>query len=231
MTTARRRCLGATTGWALALGLSLVAGAQVPMREESHHHFVFENDTLRILEPRIDPDDTTLDHIHSHDSAIVCITGSTLRTRVLGAEWGDAGLPCRSGQASVTKYVEHHLTHRAQNVGSSSYRVVLVENLHDSGWSNDEPLSAAFTTTLQDTRAFLIYQVHLRFGSEATTHVHRRSTVAVLVSGELLLERRTTKEVVRLDQPGRWVLIAAGESYRLTAGPVGEALADEVEIR
>jgi len=231
MTAARRRCLGATTGLALALGLSLVVGAQVPMHQESHHHFVFENDTLRILEPKIDPDDTTLDHIHSHDSAIVCISGSTLRTRVLGAEWGDAGLPCRSGQASVTEYVQHHLIHRAQNVGASSYRVVLVENLHDSGWSRDEPLSAPFTTTLQDTRAFRIYQVHLRFGSEATTHVHRRPTVAILVSGELLLERGTAKEIVRLDQPGCWVLIAAGESYRLTAGPVGEALADEVEIR
>lgn len=231
MTTARRRFLAATTGWALALGLSLVVGAQVPMHQESHHHFVFENDTLRILEPRIDPGDTTLDHIHSHDSAIVCISGSTLNTRVLGAEWGGAGLPCRSGQAFVTEYVEHHLTHRAQNVGTSSYRVVLVENLHDSGWSKDEPLFAPFTTTLQDARAFRIYQVHLRSGSEATTHVHRRPTVAVLVSGELLLERRSPKELVRLNQPGRWVLLAAGESYRLTVGPVGEALADEVEIR
>ena len=227
----RHGVLIVTCGVVLAVRLAVTVAAQVPMYQEPHHHLVFQDDALRIVEPRIDPGDTTLDHIHSHDGATVCISGSTMRSRVLGAEWGEIGSPCSTGRVTVTEYVGHQVTHRAQNMGDSPFRLISIENLKDGDWSRTEPLAAPFTKLLQDTRAFRIYEVNLRAGNEGTLHVHRRPAVTVLVSGELAVTHDGHNELIRFDQPGRWSLIAAGESLRLTAGGSGEALAVEVEVR
>jgi hypothetical protein len=230
MTTSRRGLLAAMSGGALAVGVSLVVAAQVPTHEEPLHHLVFEDETFRVLEPRIDPGETTLDHVHSQDAATVCISGSTMRNRLPGAEWGEPASPCQLGEASVSERAGRPMTHQAQNLGSNPLRVVAVESLKESGWSSTEPVSAQHTTVLKESRAFRIYEVRLGAG-ETTSHVHHRPTVAVLVSGNLISERQNPKEYVHLDQPGRWSLVAIEESHTLSSGPAGGVVAYEIEVR
>jgi mannose-6-phosphate isomerase-like protein (cupin superfamily) len=152
-----------------------------------------------------------------------------MRSRVLGAEWSEPGSPCSPGRVTVDEYIGRQMIHRVQNVGTSPFRLVSIENLKDNGWSSSEPLSVAFTKILQDTRAFRIYEVSLHTSNDETLHVHSRPAIVILVSGGLIVSRGNQKEF--LDQPGRWSIVAAGDSHRLTVGPSGEGLAVEVEVR
>jgi quercetin dioxygenase-like cupin family protein len=205
------------------------AQAAVPVEQEPHHHLVFENATLRILEPAIDPGDTTLEHLHRLDYASVCISGAENRSQVSGGEWSAAGRPCVAGTASVSEHVGRVMAHRVQNVGATPFRLVLVENRLESGWSQSAPLSVPFTSQLRESRAFRVYQVDLQAGGDEARHTHVRPTVLILIAGELLVGRDGQKEV--LDQPGRWSLTVAGETHALSAGRSGKAVAVEIEVR
>ncbi len=92
------------------------ASAQVPMEKEPHHHVVFENEALRVVEPNIPAGDTTLEHLHVHDDTTVCISGSNMRGRVpTGAPVGE---PCRPGQINFTEYAGKPASHTVQNTGA-----------------------------------------------------------------------------------------------------------------
>src|SRR5579863_2550875 len=84
--------------------IACVAAAQVPIEQEPHHHLVFENEALRVLEPTIQAGETTLEHLHSHDAATVCISGSRMRSQRPGAAWSDPGQACSLGEINVAEY-------------------------------------------------------------------------------------------------------------------------------
>jgi quercetin dioxygenase-like cupin family protein len=225
-----RNLLTLAFGAAMILCLSVVLAAQVAMHQEAHHHLVFENEFLRILEPRIDPGDTTLDHTHSHDTASVCISGSTMRNRVVGAEWGQPVVPCSPGRVTLQEDAGRPTSHRAENVGSSPFRLVTIENLKDAGWSSAEAVAAPFTKTIQDGRAFRVYGVNLRSAGSETHHVHRQPTVAILVSGLLIVSQPNANQPARLDQPGQWRYFSAGDAHTFKAEGAADTVAVEVEI-
>lgn len=74
--------------------LSGLVAAQVPLDQEPRHHLEFANEWLRVISPQIPPGDTTLEHLHTHDDATVCIRGSEVRAKQPGAEWSNAGAAC-----------------------------------------------------------------------------------------------------------------------------------------
>lgn len=200
-----------------------LGSAQVPMEKEPHHHLVLESEVLRVLEPSIAAGDTTLEHLHVRDDATVCISGSNMRTRRPGADWNLVGDPCRLGQINVTEYAGKPASHTVQNTGSGLFHLVVVENLRESGWSTNPPFSALATTLAKETRAFQIYQVRLDNNSRETSHVHKKPTIVVLVSGNVSAGKQ------QLVQPGQWVLIPPDELHPLTTQ--SEAMVVEVEVR
>jgi mannose-6-phosphate isomerase-like protein (cupin superfamily) len=206
----------------VAAMLSGLVAAQVPLEQEPRHHPEFTNEWLRIFSPQIPPGDTTLEHLHTHDEATVCIHGSEMRAKQPGAEWSNPGLACVPGQTGGSQYTGKPGAHTVQNVGSGIFHLVLVENMRESGWKNNEPLTVAGMKMTRENRSFRIYETELS-SSSGVAHSHEVPTVVILVSGEAMAGDK------RLDQPGRWVYIPAGDKHQITAQ--GKARLVEIEVR
>jgi quercetin dioxygenase-like cupin family protein len=199
------------------------AAGQVPMEQESLHHLVFENQSLEVLQPVIMPGETTAEHLHSYDEVNICIGGSTMRVHSPGADGSSLVPACTPGQAGVIEYAGRPASHTVQNVGQGVFRLLVVNNLRERDWSTNEPLSAAATKLVRETRAFQIFEVDLDRGSSGTSHVHSRPTIVVLVSGEATAGRK------RLRKPGQWLLISEGEPHRLVSERGAHLI--EIEVR
>ena len=202
--------------------LSWFAAAQVPVEQEPRHRLVFENESLRVLEPQIPAGDTTLEHLHAHDDATVCIHGSSVRARQPGSQWSNPGAVCVPGTAGLTEYTAKPRSHTVQNVGSGVYHLTLVENLRAGDWTSYEPLAVAGMKAVRENRAFRIYDLELS-GSGVPVHSHQVPAVAVVVSGEVMAGDK------RLDQPGQSVFIPAGKEHQIVA--LGDARVIEIEVR
>lgn len=198
------------------------AAAQVPLEQEPRHHLEFANESLRVISPQIPPGDTTLEHVHTHDDATVCIHGSEVRAKQPGGEWSKPGMVCTPGAAGATEYTGKPRSHTVQNVGSGVYYLLLVENLRESGWKDSEALHTEGMKILRENRSFRMYETELS-GSSVAAHSHEVPTVVVLVSGEAMAGGK------RLDQPGRWALVPAGEPHQVTSQ--GSARVIEIEVR
>jgi quercetin dioxygenase-like cupin family protein len=109
-----------------------------------------------------------------------------------------------------------------QNVGAGVYHLVLVENLRENGWKNNEPLTVAGLKMTRENRSFRIYETELS-GSSSVLHSHEVPTVVIVVSGEAMAGNK------RLDQPGRWAYIPAGEKHQIAAQANVRVI--EIEVR
>jgi quercetin dioxygenase-like cupin family protein len=208
----------------LVCSLAVVFGqAPVTMDQEPHHHLVFQNEALKIFQPLIQPGETTLEHMHTYDEVTVCLSGSTMRTHAPGADWSNPGRACTPGQASVSEYAGKPSSHTVQNAGSGTFRLFVVDNLRQSDWSKNPPVSGVATTLARETRSFQIFEVKLDRDSTSTTHVHSRPAVVVLLSGEV------TDGKKQLREPGQWVLIPEGESHRISSERAAQLI--EIELR
>ena len=206
-----------------------VAQSQVPVEQEPRHRLVFANDALRVLDVNVTAGDTTLEHSHLNDIATVCISCPQTRTRPRGAEWG-APRTRLLGEPNITEYSGKPDSHTLQNLGNTLYRLIAVENLRKSGWSDTAPVSGGGAKLLNQTRAFRIYDVHVASGASLPAHSHTTPTIVVLVAGETVVARDDGAQRV-LDRPGQWILIPPGESHRFTARGTEEAHAVEMEVR
>ena len=98
-----------------------------PAKSEPHHHPVFENELVRILDVEVKPGEGTDMHRHSLDYPYLMLTRSLL----LNEKPGKEGEPAEIGsglvgfyRASVTPY-----THRFVNIGKTDFRAIGIELL------------------------------------------------------------------------------------------------------
>jgi hypothetical protein len=219
------RALDCLYAWAAAGCLAVAqvpASAPVPLEQEPRHHLLFANESLRVISPQIPPGDTTLEHLHTHDEATICIHGSSTRGKPHGGEWGNPGMVCAPGRAGVTEYTGNPRSHTVQNVGPETYHLLLVENLRDSGWTDHPAIDIPGAKMVRENRSFHIYDAELS-SSNLPAHSHEAPTVVVLVSGEATVGGK------HLDKPGTWALVPAGEKHSVTAQ--GSAHIVEIEVR
>jgi quercetin dioxygenase-like cupin family protein len=104
------------------------AGAPLPVEDEPHHHLVYENQYLRMLEVRLAPRETTEFHTHSHDNLAVRLSEAMFTRQDQGQGW----VPIAKvvpGEVSLTKGAESPYTHRVRNAGPTPFRVIDVELL------------------------------------------------------------------------------------------------------
>lgn len=204
-----------------------MAAAQVPapvsLDQEPRHHLLFANESLRVISPQIPAGDTTLEHIHTHDDATVCIHGSSTRAKPHGGEWGDAGAVCALGRTNVTEYTGQPRSHTVQNVGLETYHLLLVENERDSGWTNHPAVNIPGAKIVRENRSFRIYDAELS-ESGIAAHVHPVPTVIVLVSGHAMVGAST-----HLDLPGSWTLVPAGDKHSIATEAYAHII--EIEVR
>ena len=94
--------------------------------------------------------------------------------------------------------------HGTENVGTTPYRMVIVENLRDRGWSSPASIAAPGTTLRQDARAFAVYDVRLNAAAPRTNHVHENATMVILLSGAVQVQGGGGESEFRMEQTGRW---------------------------
>ena len=104
------------------------AGGPLAVEDEPHHHLVYENQYLRMLEVRLAPGETTEFHTHSHDNLAVRLSEAVVTRQDQGKDWVPASKVV-PGEVSLTKGAESPYTHRVKNVGETPFRVIDVELL------------------------------------------------------------------------------------------------------
>jgi quercetin dioxygenase-like cupin family protein len=222
------------------LVLTAAVAAQVPVNNEPHHRTVFENADFRILDVRVAPGESTLDHRHDHDIFTVSMNAGTA-TRIVtnGQAQNRPGRPL--ADATVAEYTGKPGSHKLDNVGAAPYMLFAVENLRDQkAWSAAPPVSALATTLATDGRALRVYDIRLATPTSQTTHTHAVPTVAVLINGIVMSEGPDAQAkalapapvgLKRLDSPGQWVLVPRGETHTVVRLGNMDARLLEVEVR
>lgn len=212
----------------LAAAVEVVSAQVVPVTEDPNHRVRLDMILLRILEVNLSPGDTTLDHRHERDVASIALTDSTTRTRGPEEDWGAPRMRAR-GTVNVTNYTDAPGVHRVNNIGTTPYHLIAVENLRSGGWSTTRVITAPGTALLQQTRAFAIYDVRLDAGTPQTNHAHEMPIVAVLVSGAIENQGGMGENPSRFDRPGQWIFIPGGHTMNVAG--TGGAHVVEVEVR
>ena len=99
----------------------------VPVEAEPHHHIVFENQYVRVLDVVVNPGDTTLFHKHSLDNVAVQLTDSQIKRQTPGQPWVDS--PAKEGAVGFVGGTKQPYTHRITNAGSTVFHVLDIEIL------------------------------------------------------------------------------------------------------
>lgn len=96
--------------------------------EDKFHHWLFENQYLRVYEVRIPPGQTSDLHRHALDSAGVFLSGGRTAAQLEGQEWGK-DQTYEPGAIAFDDFSKHPITHRVRNDGKSEFRLILVQFL------------------------------------------------------------------------------------------------------
>ncbi len=100
----------------------------IPVEQEPHHHWTYENQYVRMLEVKLGPGETTLMHTHSHDNVAVRLSEATIQRQDAGKEWSPAA-KVAPGEATFTEGAKRPYTHRLKNVGATTFHVIDIELL------------------------------------------------------------------------------------------------------
>jgi hypothetical protein len=102
----------------------------VPVEREPHHHVVFENQYLRLLDVVVPPGEMTLFHTHSLDNVAVLLAETTLKNQNPGEDWTER--PITHGSVGFRAGTKTPYTHRIMNTGAVVFHVMDVEILPGS---------------------------------------------------------------------------------------------------
>jgi beta-alanine degradation protein BauB len=98
----------------------------VPVDKEPHHHFVFQNQYVRILDVLFPVGETSLFHTHSNDNVGIPISGDKTQTQPYGSEWSEVQ-DVKPGAAGFRKARGQAYTHRLRSAGKLPFHVIDVE--------------------------------------------------------------------------------------------------------
>jgi quercetin dioxygenase-like cupin family protein len=99
----------------------------VPVEQEPHHHVVFENQYVRVLDVVVPPGEMALFHKHSLDNVSVQLSDTTLKNQALGQDW--TSRPVTEGQVGFRAGTKTPYSHRIMNAGTTVFHVLDIEIL------------------------------------------------------------------------------------------------------
>jgi hypothetical protein len=99
----------------------------VPVEQEPHHHLVFANQYVRVLEVIVPPGEQTLFHTHYLDNVAVLLSDTKLKNQAPGEDWTER--PVTHGSVGFRAGTKTPYTHRIMNTGSVVFRVFDVQIL------------------------------------------------------------------------------------------------------
>lgn len=98
----------------------------VPVDKEPHHHFVFQNQYVRILDVLFPAGEASLFHTHSNDNVGIPISGDKTQSQPAGGEWSEVQ-DVKPGAAGFRKARGQAYTHRVGSAGKLPFHVIDVE--------------------------------------------------------------------------------------------------------
>ena len=222
--------LGVAVPCAAAVSVLSAQSLPLPANNEPHHKRLLYTNDVRMFDLTLPPGDAMTDHAHEYDMATLVVGDGMLRISRNGQ---DVSAPASStrGSVIVTEHTGAPMTYRIQNTGTTEYHALEIENMRDDGkWLTPMPMSAEGTAILQQTRAFTIYDEHLKLAVGEVRHTHAWSTIAVLVDGAFENGGIGGEEPVRLRRPGQWITLPRAASHTISAVD-GDAHVIEIEAR
>jgi quercetin dioxygenase-like cupin family protein len=97
---------------------------------ESHHHWLFENQYVRVYDVRIPAGEMTEFHRHAYNTVSIQLSDGLTSAQKQGAGWGKSEAS-KAGTVDFLADAGKARIHRVRNDGKSEYHVVLVQ-LKDS---------------------------------------------------------------------------------------------------
>lgn len=98
----------------------------VPVEKEPHHHFVFQNQYVRVLNVLFPAGEASLFHTHSNDNVGIPISGDKTQSQPYGGEWTEVQ-DVKPGAAGFRKARGQAYSHRVRSAGKLPFHVIDVE--------------------------------------------------------------------------------------------------------
>jgi hypothetical protein len=98
----------------------------VPVEREPHHHFVFQNQYIRVLDVFFPVGEVSLFHTHSNDNVGIPISGDKSQAQAQGGEWSEPQ-DVKPGAVGFRKARGQDYTHRVRSAGKLPFHVIDVE--------------------------------------------------------------------------------------------------------
>jgi hypothetical protein len=103
------------------------AADPVSVEQEPHHHVIFENQYVCVLDVVLNPGETTLFHRHSLDNVAIQLSDATIKRQFPGEDWATS--PAKEGTVSFIGGTKSPYIHRISNTGTTVFHVLDVEVL------------------------------------------------------------------------------------------------------
>lgn len=189
---------------------------------------MFQNKYVRVIDAIVPPGDVTLFHTHSNDNVPVAISGSRMKTELLGGGTSESTV-----EAGGAWFAKASYTHKISNIGPTTLRFIDAEILVPSGTvaaSASQPLDRVHGQTLEiENDKVRVYRVKLGPGETLPAQTHILPWLGVEVTGgKVALGSRGSKRQVTEVKPGEFRWQDGGKASSLTN--VGDANYEAIEI-
>lgn len=188
--------------------------AQLPVRNEPRHHNIFENDYVRVLNVFIEPNDTTLYHLHNTPSVFIFFTKTKVGSQLINQAPQESINP--AGMVSYDSLTTPRL-HQVWNEDTGWFHVMDVELKAVQHQSNIPVLKNSFLKLLFNKKEVNGYSIELN--PKNTVHIPASPHGYLIISkdeSEINFKINGTVQR-RYMKAGHYIWIEAGKSSTLTA--------------
>jgi quercetin dioxygenase-like cupin family protein len=198
--------------------------------QEAHHHPVFENALVRILDVRVPAGDTTAYHVHANQHIAVVIAGARTWDQAMGEEVPEsasAALPVGTVFDNASNSIPY--THRVGNADTVAFQYVVAQLLEPSGIASRVLPASSGLHFDHETMGTRVYRVTLAPGQSTPSHRHTAPGLTIQVdAGKLRIDGTAAEGSSTEPGPGAWWWRRAGTEHALRN--VGARAVDIVEI-
>lgn len=196
----------------------------VPVRNEPHHHFKFENEYVRVFDVVVPARDATLYHLHSNDYVFVNLSNVKLKAQVLGRD--EVELPVTIGQTVFTK---GPITHRVANPDVTPFRNITIEILKSPHMADTTESSASGLSVVTENDRVRIERLVLEPGESTGMHKYPLMGLTVAVTGgKMAVRSEGEPEQTSKSQPGDFKWNGAGRTCSIKN--IGRSRLELVEV-
>jgi hypothetical protein len=199
----------------------LAAQRVVPVHEEPRHKLLYAGGGLRVLDVQIAPGDTSLYHLHATPILYTNISPSRTIEQLVGGDWPPPNTPpilrwVAGGTESDTIYTVRPKAHRVTNIGDRLFRLIAVVTMDGTARPFTTPIAQEMPG-VRELESSWFRQTRVTLSAGETTPWLRtsRTMVAILPLGGSVAVEREGVASVPMSTAGSFVVIDAGQRYRV----------------